>query len=45
MANAKALHTEILLTCTVGAVGGVVEEGLAFHQCWPLCQKGAGSVI
>lgn len=44
MANVKALHTEILLTCTVGAVVGVVEEGLAHHQCWPLCQKGTSSV-
>lgn len=43
MANVKALHTEVLLTCTVGAVVGVV-EGLAHHQCWPLHQKGASSV-
>lgn len=44
MANVKALHTEILPTCTVGAFVGVVEEGLACHQCWPSHQKGGSSV-
>lgn len=49
MANVKALHTsvgcnDILLTCTVGAVVGIVEEGLACNHCWPLHQKGISSV-
>lgn len=49
MANVKALHTsvgsnDILLTCTVGAVVGTVEEDLACNHCWPLHQKGISSV-
>lgn len=40
----KALHTEILLTCPVGTVVGVAEEGLACHHCWPLHQKGTSAV-